>query len=243
MDKPEKIDNYNHLLYSAITISIGVFMAALATVKVYVNVFHDGPYSTDPAVWGQLGDYIGGVLNPVIGLATLFMLLINIRLQQKELQNSKIELHDTKLAMDIQAKEMKVQNIEQSFFSMLSNYRSQLDLVFTEEIIGSAFNHNQQRITVTGRRALNALWKSRMAWSMIIDTIKNKYQSEEDPKLPLHDILNAVDQPVGFGDCNFPSSHRTNQPICTDFPSSKNLSAITPIRPSEFSCTKLNTAK
>jgi len=42
--------------------------------------------------------------------------------------------------------------------------------------------------------------------------------------------------PLVGNTCNFPPSHRPHHPIHTDFTSLRRLSAITPIRPSEFSC-------
>ncbi|MCM3563354.1 hypothetical protein M3149_06860 [Hydrogenophaga intermedia] len=47
--------------------------------------------------WGQLGDYFGGLLNPVVASAALYLLALSIRMQRKELAA-------TRQALDEQAR-------------------------------------------------------------------------------------------------------------------------------------------
>lgn len=66
--------------------------------------------SSKQAVWGEFGDFIGGSLNPVIGLITISLLVLTLRSQQTELSE--------------QRKQIARQAFEQTFFTWLNNYRS-----------------------------------------------------------------------------------------------------------------------
>lgn len=68
------------------TLGIVVGVASLLIVVVLLNYFTQFPHvrSSDQAVWGQFGDYFGGVLNPLLSFAALVGLLVTLRSQQKE---------------------------------------------------------------------------------------------------------------------------------------------------------------
>jgi hypothetical protein len=68
-----------------------------------------GPLSANASTWGQFGDYFGGVLNPVVGLAALIALLWTLKLQRKELRTSIDELRKTAAAATQQAKTAEYQ--------------------------------------------------------------------------------------------------------------------------------------
>lgn len=64
---------------------IAIFALALISL-VLGNYLINFPYnmSTDQAVWGQFGDYFGGVLNPILSFFALIGLLFTLRSQQIE---------------------------------------------------------------------------------------------------------------------------------------------------------------
>ena len=71
-------------------------LALAATFGVYKLIF-PGWFSEDAAVWGAFGSYFGGVLGPIVGLASLAAVLITILLQKKLLSQQLDEftkLHD-----------------------------------------------------------------------------------------------------------------------------------------------------
>jgi hypothetical protein len=53
------------------------------------------------AVWGQLGDYIGGVLNPMLSFLTLFLLIKTLQLQQVQIRQSKSTIAATNASNEI----------------------------------------------------------------------------------------------------------------------------------------------
>lgn len=44
--------------------------------------------SKSPEVWGQFGDFVGGVLNPILSFITVVILIITTIYQQKQYENS-----------------------------------------------------------------------------------------------------------------------------------------------------------
>ena len=72
----------------AIWFALVVFTLALG---IYAIQFIWGlPHlSPNPEAWGQLGDFLGGMVNPIIGLITIWLLATSLKQNQIALQQSK----------------------------------------------------------------------------------------------------------------------------------------------------------
>lgn len=82
---------------------------------------------------GQVGDFLGGFLNPLFALLSFIALLITIVFQSEELKNSREELKLTReeLAKSAEAQEKSAQIFEQqrfenTFFSLLETVKSSI---------------------------------------------------------------------------------------------------------------------
>ena len=80
--------------------------------------------------WGQFGDYIGGTLNPILTFCSFLALLITIILQNKqldvstrELHNTNITLNDSKRVMSEQLLTQSLQQFDSIFFAMLKDLK------------------------------------------------------------------------------------------------------------------------
>lgn len=73
------------ILVAGIIVSIGIAFATL----IYIINFHGYSLSGDPANWGVLGDYFGGIINPILSLATLIFVAMTYITQKAELNNAK----------------------------------------------------------------------------------------------------------------------------------------------------------
>jgi hypothetical protein len=74
--------------------------------------FHDRPFSDDPAHWGQAGDFIGGLLNPIVSLATLVITVyIAFLLKEHEEKQSNLQITTQRLLL---AKEFKYAILKES---------------------------------------------------------------------------------------------------------------------------------
>lgn len=76
----------SRLLKWASAIAAGVVLIALIIVKIFVDNFWKYPLPSEPDSWGQTGDFIGGLVNPVVGLATVLLIFISIHIQRGELR-------------------------------------------------------------------------------------------------------------------------------------------------------------
>lgn len=74
--------------------------AALAAYIIFLFVYllsRDIPYvhiREDGAAWGQFGDYVGGVINPVVGLITIWLLTASLKQSQTEMALTRKALED-----------------------------------------------------------------------------------------------------------------------------------------------------
>lgn len=90
-----------------------VFMLGL-----YFYKFH-AALAGDSALWGQFGDFIGGVLNPTFGFLALVALLATFELQVRELRISAKELKNSADALLKQNETLRLQSFEATFFQLL----------------------------------------------------------------------------------------------------------------------------
>ena len=89
----------------AVIFSFSVFIA-ISVIVLYFFIFRGG-LSASQEVWGQFGDYMGGVLNPLLALMALLALLRTIVIQSEELKLSRTELSETRKEMQ-QARQQAV---------------------------------------------------------------------------------------------------------------------------------------
>lgn len=83
----------------------------------YFDNFHGEV--ADQEKFGQFGDFIGGVLNPLFAFLAFILLLATLNLQNRELQISSRELAKTAEALKLQNDALALQNFESTFFQML----------------------------------------------------------------------------------------------------------------------------
>lgn len=111
--------------------------------------------SLDPGVWGQFGDFVGGILNPAIGLVTIYLVLVNVRLQRRELKATVREMRASNAALENQSKLQERQNIEQTFFTWISTYREAVSSArFSHTMVGNSEGrdalHSAQQYFLSG---------------------------------------------------------------------------------------------
>lgn len=117
----------------------GVYLIGSLVFIFYALFFWDHGISDDPGHWGTLGDYFGGLMNPVVSFGTLIVAYA-VWKQQRE------ELRLTKEALEDQAKTAEQHRQEQRFFDLLNVYNRTLDS-YTASI-----DHGRE---VTGKEAVS----------------------------------------------------------------------------------------
>lgn len=86
--------------------------------------------------WGTFGDFLGGLLNPAVGIVTVYLVLMNVRMQKKELGYALREMKNSNAALAKQNFAIEQQGIQNTFFQWLTAYRgiiSGLKFSFSED--------------------------------------------------------------------------------------------------------------
>lgn len=130
--------------------AIGATVAIIFLYALITYTYNMSPIKINPD-FGSIGDFIGGILNPIFGFLGLFALLATIRLQNKELRNSSKELkltrkeaHKSSKALNKQSKSIKLQNFENTFFNMIDLHNEivrSIDLSGSIRINGKINSH------------------------------------------------------------------------------------------------------
>ncbi|WP_152035021.1 hypothetical protein [Pseudomonas ovata] len=80
-----------------------IFIYIIVVIGAYVIQFHDHEFSLDPSEWGTLGDYFGGLLNPLASLMALYFLIKTYLSQKEELAATKNALQESARQQGISA--------------------------------------------------------------------------------------------------------------------------------------------
>ncbi|MDN5054416.1 putative phage abortive infection protein [Aliarcobacter butzleri] len=127
----------------SIPIMLIVMLFAFGILMLYMNQFSYIFFANDENSWstivkedhqidkieklGQVGDFIGGALNPLFALFSFILLLMTVKIQNKALKNSQEELKLTREelsrsanAQEKQIESIKIQNFENTFFNMIN---------------------------------------------------------------------------------------------------------------------------
>jgi hypothetical protein len=79
-------------------VALTCILAIFAVIGVYWKYFHCFPISRDTAKWGAFGDYFGGVLNPIIGMANLIALIyLSYKISDNEGVRSENDIKNQKI--------------------------------------------------------------------------------------------------------------------------------------------------
>lgn len=76
--------------------------------------------SENQEAWGQFGDFVGGILNPLFSIIGLMALLYTIKLQSIEMRNSTKELKASAKALKKQNKHNARQQFDNNLFQLLA---------------------------------------------------------------------------------------------------------------------------
>jgi len=104
------------VIISVITLVTGVTLIA----GNYIYKFSGSSISSNPSDWGVLGDYIGGTLNPLISLITLFY-LIRTYLSQK------VELSENGRIAQKTAKTQLLNTLISATYERIALYRGEME--------------------------------------------------------------------------------------------------------------------
>lgn len=151
------------LFYLAIFIT---FLFLCTTITYMVN-FQNNSISKDPGDWGALGDYLGGILNPLISIMTLFFVAKTYLTQKSELLRMKesaelsSQLQQESTTAQISLAQSYLKHIEissrtariQILSSKISSSYKTIEMFIHEmDRVTEAMNNNRAFIDMNGKR-------------------------------------------------------------------------------------------
>lgn len=150
-------------------------------------IYHSIPISVNSGDWGTLGDFIGGILNPIIAFSAFYWLTRSVRIQKEELGETRATLDDTLAAQSAQIK-------ISAYTALISSATSEVDVLNTR----LTYLCEQLKITeVTGVLDLEGEWLGLEAARARIATINAEISTQLQQKLAFEtSILNLLQREI-----------------------------------------------
>jgi hypothetical protein len=136
-DKTKLLNTLGYGLKYTLAIAIAI-LAICATCFIYssISTYFAPPLQPmfDQERLGQLGDFLGGTLNPIFGFATVCLLLWSVFLQRKELINAILELKKSGEALSGQLSQSKNESARTQLTDLLKSELYDLDKLFSDSL-------------------------------------------------------------------------------------------------------------
>ncbi|WP_143482088.1 hypothetical protein [Pseudomonas congelans] len=141
-------------LKTLVVTSIVIAMVMIVRFAIFFGITPSGNQES----WGQFGDFVGGILNPLFSITGLFALLYTIALQSREMHNSTQELKASANALAKQNKHYARQQFDSNFFQLLTIHRDVADKAIVNKThgtkaIGLVINNFRWYLDRTGKTA------------------------------------------------------------------------------------------
>lgn len=91
---PDPLVNIDRSILKAHRLVQALAVCALLSYIVWFWLVKQQPLSESGSTWGTFGDFLGGVLNPVVAYAAFYWLTQSVRLQKQELSETRRALQD-----------------------------------------------------------------------------------------------------------------------------------------------------
>ncbi len=139
-------------------IVVAIFGITVGIYFSWFGVFQQNELSAESSVWGAFGDFVGGLLNPLVAFSAFYWLTVSVLVQKQELAETRIALQDTSSAQLEQAElarkngEVKVVNMKfELILSELKAEREYFNQVLSDSshLNGHVAVHNKDGVKVT----------------------------------------------------------------------------------------------
>ncbi|MBM4878450.1 hypothetical protein [Vibrio parahaemolyticus] len=98
-----EIDKIESKVQFSRSLVILVFIATVVSYITWFAIINGNVISKDSSVWGAFGDFIGGLLNPLIAYSAFYWLTVSVLVQKKELGATQEALIESSEAQKKQA--------------------------------------------------------------------------------------------------------------------------------------------
>ena len=128
-----------------------IFGFTIGAYAVWFFVMQEQEISSNSSDWGAFGDFIGGLLNPLVAFSAFYWLTVSVLIQKQELSETRVALVESSIALKEQSKTQSRQRFEGTFFQLLSLHQ---EIVNSIDLYNSDNNHS-----TTGRDCFNVFYE------------------------------------------------------------------------------------
>lgn len=128
-----------------------IFGITVGTYAIWFNFIQLQDISASSSDWGSFGDFVGGILNPLVAFSAFYWLTISVLIQKQELSETKIALVASSKALEEQALTQSRQRFEGTFFQLISLHQ---EIVKSIDLYNSDNEHS-----TTGRDCFSVFYK------------------------------------------------------------------------------------
>lgn len=86
------IESIDSKLRASLLITATIAVIAVGSYIVWFGFLIDLPASHTASTWGEFGDFVGGLMNPIVAACALYWLTMSVRLQKLDLKAARDEL-------------------------------------------------------------------------------------------------------------------------------------------------------
>ncbi len=112
-------------------IVVAIMLIALVCLSYVLNFYYKLGYvvSNEPEAWGQLGDFIGGLINPILSFMSFVFIIKSLNLQNEANVELREEVKNTR-------KTEKLRSFETQLFHMIGSQRASFESFKVNEVLG-----------------------------------------------------------------------------------------------------------
>lgn len=160
-----------------------VVAAAFVVLSVYLSKFNGELGNQE--LFGQFGDYLGGVLNPILGFATVVLLVVSLKLQmnelalaRKEMMAANVEASLSREAMQAQVahldKEAKLNELNRIMVDLRTQFKSFTSTkLFDDPSLYKAIFSNRAPMTAAKQKYLQEQTMHFFLYGLSADAVKH----------------------------------------------------------------------
>jgi len=117
---------------------IGCTITALALIYFVPRIVMLTELSLDAAVWGAVGDFFGGLLNPILSILTILLLVRSLQMQSRELGDASKEM---RLTREVHTQSLLYADIKQVFQDRAAGFKHFFSVPLKQEKDSSGESH------------------------------------------------------------------------------------------------------
>ena len=106
-----EIENLQRKVRQSIFYAAGLVLVVISLFMIKVWLLSDNQLSSNAEKWGQFGDYVGGILNPLMAFLAFYWLTQSVLIQKQELMDTKKALQESSQAQLKQTRKSDTQNV------------------------------------------------------------------------------------------------------------------------------------